>query len=111
MVKNTLRKKLRRDMSRSAMQFLSIILLCALGTFAYAALDGMARMTRTTIDTYFEENNLSDFWVTVPSGVERSTLAKIEEIDGVSEELAREAFALAAAKLPFKTTFVSRTVM
>ena len=33
------------------------------------------------------------------------------EIDGVSEELAREAFALAAAKLPFKTTFVSRTVM
>ena len=51
MVKNTLRKKLRRDMSRSAMQFLSIILLCALGTFAYAALDGMARMTRTTIDT------------------------------------------------------------
>ena len=89
MVKNTLRKKLVRDMTRSAMQFLSIILLCALGTFAYAALDGMARMTRTTIDTYFEENNLSDFWVTVPSGVERSTLAKIEEIDGVSEVIAR----------------------
>ncbi|EGN76159.1 50S ribosomal protein L16 [Aliidiomarina shirensis] len=33
------------------------------------------------------------------------------EIDGVSEELAREAFKLAAAKLPFKTTFVIRTVM
>lgn len=33
------------------------------------------------------------------------------EMDGVSEELAREAFKLAAAKLPFKTTFVSRTVM
>ena len=33
------------------------------------------------------------------------------EIDGVSEELAREAFRLAAAKLPFKTTFVIRTVM
>ncbi|MCL2830823.1 MAG: 50S ribosomal protein L16 [Betaproteobacteria bacterium] len=30
------------------------------------------------------------------------------EMDGVSEELAREAFALAAAKLPFATTFVSR---
>ena len=89
MVKNTLRKKLMRDMSRSAMQFLSIILLCALGTFAYAALDGMARMTRTTIDTYFEENNLSDFWVTVPSGVDRSTLAKIEAVDGVDEVIAR----------------------
>jgi len=33
------------------------------------------------------------------------------EMDGVSEELAREAFELAARKLPFKTTFVSRTVM
>jgi large subunit ribosomal protein L16 len=33
------------------------------------------------------------------------------EIEGVSEELAREAFALAAAKLPVRTTFTSRTVM
>ena len=30
------------------------------------------------------------------------------EIDGVSEELAREAFALGAAKLPIKTKFISR---
>lgn len=30
------------------------------------------------------------------------------EMDGVSEELAREAFRLAAAKLPFKTVFVIR---
>lgn len=33
------------------------------------------------------------------------------EMEGVSEELAREAFRLAAAKLPISTTFVSRTVM
>jgi len=33
------------------------------------------------------------------------------EMEGVSEELAREAFALAAAKLPVKTTFVKRSVM
>ena len=33
------------------------------------------------------------------------------EIEGVSEEVAREAFKLAAAKLPFRTTFVWRTVM
>src|SRR6266404_9865155 len=30
------------------------------------------------------------------------------ELDGVSEELAREAFALAAAKLPLATKFISR---
>ena len=33
------------------------------------------------------------------------------EMEGVSEELAREAFKLAAAKLPCATTFVKRTVM
>ena len=33
------------------------------------------------------------------------------EMEGVNEDIAREAFRLAAAKLPFKTTFVSRTVM
>jgi large subunit ribosomal protein L16 len=29
----------------------------------------------------------------------------------VSEEIAREAFSLAAAKMPFKTAFVKRTLM
>ena len=33
------------------------------------------------------------------------------EMNGVPEALAREAFALAAAKLPLKTTFVTKTVM
>ena len=33
------------------------------------------------------------------------------EMEGVTEDVAREAFRLAAAKLPVKTTFVDRTVM
>lgn len=33
------------------------------------------------------------------------------EMEGVSEELAREAFALAAAKLPLETAFVKRSMM
>ena len=33
------------------------------------------------------------------------------EMEGVTEEVAREAFRLAAAKLPFPTTFVERQVM
>ncbi|MFK5894149.1 MAG: 50S ribosomal protein L16 [Pseudomonadota bacterium] len=33
------------------------------------------------------------------------------EMEGVSEEIARAAFKLAAAKLPLSTTFVKRTVM
>jgi large subunit ribosomal protein L16 len=33
------------------------------------------------------------------------------EMEGVTEEIAREAFRLAAAKLPVATTFVSRQVV
>jgi len=33
------------------------------------------------------------------------------EMEGVAEDVAREAFRLAAAKLPLATTFVTRTVM
>ena len=33
------------------------------------------------------------------------------EMEGVTEEIAREAFQLAAAKLPIQTIFVTRTVM
>ena len=33
------------------------------------------------------------------------------EMEGVTEDLAREAFKLASAKLPIKTVFVNRTIM
>jgi large subunit ribosomal protein L16 len=33
------------------------------------------------------------------------------EMEGVSEDVAREAFALAAAKMPFQTAFVKRLLM
>lgn len=88
MVNNTLRKKLLRDMTRAAMQFLSIIALCALGTFAFAALDGTARMTRDTLTTYFEENNLADYWITLP-GADRASLDKVSAVPGVAAVRAR----------------------
>ncbi|MCK5829166.1 MAG: 50S ribosomal protein L16 [Methylococcales bacterium] len=47
-----------------------------------------------------------EYWV---AQVKPGTM--LYEIQGVSEELAREAFTLAAAKLPVKTTFVARTIM
>lgn len=47
-----------------------------------------------------------EYWVSVvqPGKV-------LYEIEGVSEQLAREAFRLASAKLPVKTTFVNRTIL
>ena len=86
--KNMLRKKLYRDMSRAAMQFLSIIALCALGTFAFSALDGMARMIRTTLNTYYEENNLADFWITLPTA-DRASMEKLAALPDVEAVCAR----------------------
>ncbi len=85
---NTLRKKLYRDMSRAAMQFLSIILLCALGTFVFAALDGTARMVQDTLDQYFEENQLAHFWITVPDA-DRAAMDKVSAVPGVKTLRAR----------------------
>ena len=47
-----------------------------------------------------------EYWVTVvkPGKV-------LFEVEGIAESLAREAFALAAAKLPINTVFVKRTII
>ena len=47
-----------------------------------------------------------EYWVT-----EIKPGRVLYEMEGVTEEMAREAFALAAAKLPVQTTFVTRTIM
>jgi large subunit ribosomal protein L16 len=47
-----------------------------------------------------------EFWV-----AEVQPGRMLYEMEGVTEEVAREAFTLAAAKLPVRTTFVSRMVM
>ncbi|ROR34831.1 50S ribosomal protein L16 [Inmirania thermothiophila] len=47
-----------------------------------------------------------EYWV---AKVQPGTM--LYEIEGVSEEVAREAFRRAAAKLPVQTTFVTRTVL
>lgn len=88
MARNALRKKLLRDMRRSIMQFLSIVVLCSLGTFMFSGLNGTARLAQGTIDTYFENNNLADFWIAVPSA-DRDTLERVSAIDGIADVCAR----------------------
>ena len=47
-----------------------------------------------------------DYWI---AKVQPGSM--LYEMEGVTEELARKAFSLAAAKLPIKTIFVTRAVM
>ena len=88
MVKSMLRRKLLRDMVRQGGQFLAIILLCTLGTFAFSVLDGTSRMTRVTIDTYFERNRLADYWVNMPE-VDDAALTRMRNLPGVADAVAR----------------------
>ena len=88
MARNALNRKLFRDIRQSLMQFLSIVALCSLGTMVFAGLDGCANLAQGTIDHYFEENNLADFWVSVPSA-DRTTTERIRRLEGVEAVSAR----------------------
>ena len=85
---NVLRRKLWRDMSRSAMQFVAIVLLCALGTWVYSGLDGAWRMLDLSVETYFEQGTLADYWVNL-SGLSKQDVDSIANVAGVKDVQAR----------------------
>ncbi len=80
--KSALRRKLWRDMRQNAMQFVAIVLLCALGTWVYSGLDGTWRMIDLSAETYFAQGNLADYWVNVQSA-SRADVENVKNISGV----------------------------
>ena len=86
--RNTLRLKLVRDMWKNRMQFLAVILLCALGTWVFSGLDAAWRMMDVSIESYFAKQNLGDFWVQlVPA--DKEALTRIRSMAGVTDVQAR----------------------
>ena len=81
---SSLNRKLLRDYRDNAMLFLAIVLLCALGTYAYSGLDATWRMLDISISSYYEETNLADFWVNAVS-FDRGDLLKLQHTPGVAE--------------------------
>ena len=77
-----LTKKLLRDMRENAMQFVAMILLCFLGTWVFSGLDGTWRLMDLTVESYFEECSLADFWVNAAS-LSRLDLDRIAHAEGV----------------------------
>ena len=66
-------------------------------------------LKRTLIGKVVSDKRAKTVTVLVERRVKHELYGKIVfEIVGVPEELAREAFRLAAAKLPLRTTFVAR---
>ena len=85
---NMLFRKLLRDMKQNAMQFLAIVLLCALGTWVFSGLDATWRMLDLSAETYFEECNLADLWVK-SSGFSKQDLSRLKNLSGVKQIQAR----------------------
>ena len=79
---NVLHKKLWRDMGHSAMQFVAIVLLCALGTWVFSGLDSTWRILQLSAETYFEKANLADFWVNVVSA-SKADVDNLRNVEGV----------------------------
>lgn len=84
----TLTKKLFRDMSRSAMQFLAMFLLCAMGTWCFSGLDANWRMLELSTETPIAQSNLADFWVKGAS-FGKNDILKLRNLPGVKDVQAR----------------------
>lgn len=85
---NILRRKLWRDMRRSGMQFIAMVLLCAIGTWTFSGLDGTWRMLEASTVTYFEACNLSDLWIK-GAGFSKQDLSRLAHLPEVKESQAR----------------------
>ena len=83
-----LTRKLFRDMRRSAMQFIAMMMLCFLGTWCFSGLDANWRTMDRSFSTYFEENNVADFWIK-GSGFTALELERLEHLDGLEATIGR----------------------
>ncbi|MEG0740785.1 MAG: FtsX-like permease family protein [Clostridia bacterium] len=84
MIKNALARKLMRDFSRNKLQFLSMLLLCALGSWVFSGLDAAWRQVDLSVETYYQQQDLADFWVELPSA-DANALRSIRHLDGVAD--------------------------
>ncbi len=86
--RGALTRKLFRDMHRSAMQFVAIVLLCALGTWVFSGLEGTWRMLEVSAETYFAQANLADFWINLP-GATKADVDNVRNQPGVLDVQSR----------------------
>ena len=96
--RGTLAKKLFRDMGRSFMQFLAMLLLCALGTWVFSGLDATWRMLEFSIESHIEQGHLADAWIKGAS-FSRGQLLQLGHLSGVKQIQARVSIELDAPDL------------
>ncbi|MBV7390534.1 ABC transporter permease [Enterococcus sp. ALS3] len=105
MVKKMLTKKLLRDMWAAKWQFLSIILLSALGVMVFAGLDAGWRDIDVSLNKNFREQKLPDLWVSL-STVDQATVSRLNQIDGVKTTQVRSSYEATAQDLTNEPTIL-----
>ena len=101
--------KLLRDIRQSKGQFLSIILVIAVGAFFYAGLITISSDLSAYMEDYFEEHNLADFNVHY-SEITESELSNLEEIEGINKVEARYTFDANQAFGDYKASLKVHTI-
>jgi len=88
MVKNRLFTKFLRDLRHSKGQVLSVILLSMLGVWVFSGLDIYWRNLDVSIESYFDEQKLADFWV-ITSLADKDPEGKIRSVHGIEDLMSR----------------------
>ena len=70
------------------MQFLAMLLLCAMGTWCFSGLDANWRMLELSTETPIAQSNLADFWVK-GSSFGKNDILKLRSLTGVKDVQAR----------------------
>ena len=104
--RKALRRKLRRDLLQNFMQFGAMMLLCFLGTWVFAGLDANWRQEEVTIEGWWQQARLSDFWVTSSTGFTRQDLYRIQALEGVETLQPRVTLNVECPDLPGSVTAV-----
>lgn len=73
-----------REISKSKMRFLAILIIIFLGVGFYVGLSATSPDMVQTADDYYTENNLMDYQIQATYGLTAEDLEALEEIDGMS---------------------------
>jgi putative ABC transport system permease protein len=88
MVRNGLLKKFLRDIMLAKGQILSIVILSALGVMVFSGLDAAWRDLDASVEQYFEEQKLADFWI-ITAASDKNMERRIARINGVEDVQSR----------------------
>lgn len=75
-------KKMIRDMWSSRMQFITIIVMAALGVFAYSAITTVGLRLEKSVEKFYSEVNMNDLWIQAEN-ISDADILKVQKLPGI----------------------------